>query len=513
MKHSVDYLRRQAKQLKRGFASGDSNAIQRVRAVLPEAQSLKHSQALHVIAREQGQQSWPRLKLAVETAQMNREQKAERLKIALYFGQHWVVKALLDADPDLGDANFGLQVALYDRAAVEAALADDPKAAVRDVGIRSPILHLSFSQHIHSVPDRAGDMIAIAEALVRNGADVNDSYPFEPGAEHRLSALYGALGHGNNMLLARWLLENGADPNDNESLYHSTELGHHEGLKMLLEHGAVAEGTNALPRALDFNDFEAVRLLLEGGADPNEGIEPHPSGLPMMMVFALHQAARRMCSGEIAQLLIDHGADGSMPFNDHSAYAFARMFGNTEVAGVLERCGQTTRLDATEALLASAADGPVSGRVDPAALTPETRRIMTRMIGFDGRLDHIKRLYAIGINPDWTDEMGLTAIHVAGWEGRADAVEWLLTLDPDLEHKNDYGGNLLGTIIHGAEFSPARAERDHLTCARLVLAKGAVLRQTEIDLCGVEDMAELLTDWAEANPGQVKDDRQKDQKG
>ncbi|MDA4846762.1 ankyrin repeat domain-containing protein [Hoeflea poritis] len=508
MNHSIDYLRRQAKQLKRGFAAGDPHAIQRARSVLPDAEALKHAQALHVIAHEQGYESWPRLKLASETAKMNREQKAERLKIALYYGQHWITKALLEAEPGLENANFGLQVALYDRTAVDAALKDDPEAAVRTVGIRSPILHLAFSRHIHAAPGRADDMIAIAEALLRNGADVNDSYPFEPGSEHRLSALYGALGHGDNMRLSRWLLENGADPNDNESLYHSTELGHHEGLKMLLEHGAVAEGTNALPRALDFNDIEAVKLLLEGGADPNEGIVPHPSGQPMMMVFALHQAARRMCSGDIAQLLIDHGADGTVPFNGHSAYAFACMFGNNEVADVLEHAGQGTALDAVEATIASAVNGPVCGRVDPGALTDETQRIMMRMIGFSGRLEHIKRLYAIGIDPEWTDEMGMTAIHVAGWEGQADAVAWLLTLNPDLNHKNDYGGDLLGTIIHGAEFCPKRAGRNHLECARLVLAKGAVLRQTEIDLCGVEDMTELLADWAEAHPRQVEDDRQ-----
>ncbi|WP_136657067.1 ankyrin repeat domain-containing protein [Nitratireductor sp. XY-223] len=504
MNHSIDYLRRQAKQLKRSHAAGDREAITRTRAVLPDAEALKHAQALHVIAREQGYQSWPRLKLAAETAKMNREQKAERLRIALYHGQHWVTKALLQADPDLGSANFGLKVALYDRAAVDAVLAEDPEAATRQVGIRSPILHLAFSKHIHAEPARADDMIAIADALLRGGADVNDSYPFEPGAEHRLSALYGALGHGDNMRLAQWLLENGADPNDNESLYHSTELGHHEGLKLLLKHGAVADGTNALPRALDFNDLEAVKLLLEGGADPNEGITPHPSGQPMMTVYALHQAARRMCSGEIAQLLIDHGADGTARFNGHSAYAFARMFGNHAVARVIDGAGQATRLDAAEAVLADAADGGTASRVDPKALTAESRRIMTRMIGMDGRLDHIKRLQAIGIDPNWTDEMGMTAIHVAGWEGHADAVEWLLTLDPDHNHKNDYGGDLLGTIIHGAEFCPARASRDHLACARLVLAKGAVLRQSEIDLCGVEDMAELLADWAEAHPGQVE---------
>jgi ankyrin repeat protein len=80
-----------------------------------------------------------------------------------------------------------------------------------------------------------------------------------------LSTLYFAIGHADNMPLARWLLEHGADPNDGESLYHSTELGHHEGLRLLLAHGADPKGTNALLRAMDFHDIEAVRMLMEGG--------------------------------------------------------------------------------------------------------------------------------------------------------------------------------------------------------------------------------------------------------
>jgi ankyrin repeat protein len=74
----------------------------------------------------------------------------------------------------------------------------------------------------------------------------------------------------NNMPLASWLLEHGADPNDGESLYHSTELGHHEGLRLLLAHGADPKGTNALLRAMDFHDIEAVKMLMEAGAEVDE---------------------------------------------------------------------------------------------------------------------------------------------------------------------------------------------------------------------------------------------------
>ncbi len=255
-----------------------------------------------------------------------------------------------------------------------------------------------------------------------------------------------------------------------------------------------------MPRAMDFNDLEA-------GADPNEGIAPHPSGEPALTIPALHQAARRMCSGELATLLIAHGADGTAVYEGHSAYALARMLGNRAVATALETAGQISVLDRTEKLVTAAADSETTGRINPADLSDETRRILCRIVGMPGRLDHVKDLQAIGIDPDWTDEMGMPAIHFAGWEGIDDAVAWLMTFDPDLSRKNDYGGDLLGTIIHGAEFCPARGARNHIDCARMVLEKGAALRRSEIDMCGDEEMAGFLADWAQAHPATVVEDR------
>ncbi|MEX1344977.1 MAG: ankyrin repeat domain-containing protein, partial [Candidatus Limnocylindrales bacterium] len=88
-KNDLDRHRQEAKRLRRAFAAGDADAVRRVRAVLGDAGLPQHAQALHVIAREQGHSSWPRLKLALETAAMDRAQRAERLGRALYFGQEW----------------------------------------------------------------------------------------------------------------------------------------------------------------------------------------------------------------------------------------------------------------------------------------------------------------------------------------------------------------------------------------------------------------------------------------
>ena len=177
--------------------------------------------------------------------------------------------------------------------------------------------------------------------------------------------------------------------------------------------------------------------------------------------------------------------------------------GNREVARVLEEAGQATPLSKTEALLAAAADGTVTGRLDPTRLDDEERRILHRILGYDGVLDHARRLVTIGIDPDWVDEQDMPAIHVAGWEGQADIVEWLLGFGPDLARKNMYGGDLMGTVIHGAEFCPNRERRDHLRCARLVLDAGARLHRADIEETGAEPLAEFLAEWAEAHPERV----------
>ena len=440
---------------------------------------------------------------------MDRVAQADRLKVALFLGQHWIVEELLSASPDLGNDNFGLECALYDIDAVERRLARDPGSATRIVGVRSPILHLAFSKHIHG-PGTEKDMLSVAEALVAAGADVNDTYPFSQDPDHadRLSALYGAIGHADNMVLGRWLLEHGANPNDNESLYHSTELGHREGLKLLLEHGASPSGTNALPRALDFDDLEAISLLLEAGADPNEGIADHPSGEPPAVIPALHQAARRHCSAATTELLLRHGADANARFQGHTAYALARVHGNRAVADVLAAEGADTTLAPEEDVLAKVADGTAGSEdwIDMAKLSDELRKLLTRLVWREGTLDHMRRLVDLGFDANETDDMGLPPFHLAGWEGLPEKTAYFLTLQPDLSHLNGYGGNLFSTILHGSENCPKRAERDHIACMRLVLEHGVALPRPALKAAGDEAMAAFLTDWSEAYPGQVVED-------
>ncbi|MEJ8561379.1 ankyrin repeat domain-containing protein [Yoonia sp. GPGPB17] len=492
MTHPLDDLRRQAKTLQKSYERGERAAIERIELVrLRRTGALKRADFLHVIAREHSFASWPSLKTSVELRGMDRAAKLQRLKIALAHGQAQVARQIIADNSDLADGEFGLQVALYDLPAVQAALRQNPDAATQSWGGKTPILHLTYSPMLRVWPDKEDDMCAIAALLVANGADVNDGMSAEPGSDHMLSALYGAIGHVGNLPMAQWLLDQGADPNDNESLYHATELGHAKGVRMLLAAGANPTGTNALLRAMDADDAEMVKLLLAAGADPNED----NGGMT-----ALHHAAIRLCSAEVCALLLEHGADQSIVRGGVTPYACARVFGHDALAGMLA----SEPLTEIEEKLARAAVGDVDSGVslDVSALPKPYANIVRDILHLPGKLPHVQALVALGMPWNMPDEMGVTPVQTAGWEGLPEVMRFFLHLKPDLGHVNGYGGTLLSTVIHGSENNPNRAGRDYLGCLELALQEGVALPRRAIELAGEPEVAEFLAEWAARYPGQ-----------
>ncbi len=489
-------LKRSAKALQKAYDSGDESARLQVHAYVSAVRPLKRADFLHVIARQKGFESWPKLKVAVEARGLARVDAQERLKKALYLGQKPIVERLLAEMPDIASDHFGLQIALYDRTAVQETLWSDPSLATRAIGPRRPILHLAFSRYHQMVSGRDADMLAIAALLHAHGADVNDAYPYQPGGEDMLSALYGALGHGNNMPLARWLLEHGADPNDGESLYHSTELGHHDGLKLLLSHGARPEGTNALFRAMDFNDHAAVKMLLSAGSDPNVLLVGE-------RIPALHHAARRMCDGVMAQQLLEAGADKDRLWNGLSALTLAQLYGNAPVAAVLADAGTSAQPDPALANVIAVMQGAPHAPIDPDKLPEAIGDLLHNLVMLPGSERDVERLVAAGWPWDGADAYDMTPVQLAGWQGMPALMAFFLRMKPDLGHINGYGGTLLSTIIHGSENAPDRPGQDHLACLRLALTEGVALPQPAMTHAGRADVAAFLTEWGARHPGQV----------
>ena len=258
---------------------------------------------------------------------------------------------------------------------------------------------------------------------------------------------------------------------------------------------------------MDFEDIEAVRMLLNAGALADEFDDRPVGGERPWVVPALHQAARRMCGPELVAVLLDAGADPNRQHEGCSAYGYARVFGNAALASAIEARGVAPSLTPDEALLAKAADGvDTRGQTIDAERLPDAYRNIIRVIlHLPGKLDHIKRLVAIGIEHDRPDPEGLTPLHVAGWEGIPDVLAYLLGLGADLDHINGYGGTLLSTIVHGSENCPTRDGRDHVGCLRLALEHGVALPRRAAELAGEPEIAEFLHEWAMAHPQQVVD--------
>ena len=235
---NLEQLRKQAKELVRAARAGDAEALARLEGREPIL-----ARAQLVVAREHGYASWPALVAAVEA-------NAESFVLAATNRQRTRAESLLAARPELGDDPWAKLV-------LGRGWDGDPNEPGGPRGW-APLLYVC-----HSCFPSA----TLARELLSRGADPNVTFDNEYGA---MSALYGAAGVAHDPELTRVLLEAGANPDDGESVYHSTEAQSTECLRLLLEHGAQTKDTNALAHALDEERLEHVRLLLEAGADPNE---------------------------------------------------------------------------------------------------------------------------------------------------------------------------------------------------------------------------------------------------
>jgi ankyrin repeat protein len=93
---------------------------------------------------------------------------------------------------------------------------------------------------------------------------------------------------------------------------------------------------------MDFHDIEAVKMLMEAGAEVDEFNGAHVGGERPWVVPALHQAARRLAPVAMAELLLDAGASATREFEGVTPYSMARVYGNRDLARLLEARGAAT---------------------------------------------------------------------------------------------------------------------------------------------------------------------------
>ena len=487
----LDHLKKQAKTLLDACRAHDSQALARIRAALPAASrhdddtilamSLRLHDAQSCIAREYGFASWALLRDYVEArtlAAADTGALLERWRLwafgAGYQGARpQLAVRLLREHPYLFDDQPTLACAVGDVARVRAHLAQDPHwARRRDApGAMSP-LHCACFSGLIRLPEYAPGIRACAALLLEAGADPNNAWldPAAPGEP--LSALYGAAGRNHDAGLTRLLLAAGAEPNDNESLYHATESPDSTCARLLLEAGARVSGCNALYRSLDFEHPQTTRLLLAHGGDPNESA---PLGSP------LAHAIRRRRSPEVIGLLLAAGADPAST-NAHgvSAWRLARISGQSEVATMLRDAGAPVQESPTDAFLAACA------RADRDAV----RAMLAKKPGLIGALGKqelrlLPELAATGsdeavrvmVEAGWPvavpgGDIKGSALNQAVFRGDSALAAFLLAHGAHYDERHGYNDNVYGTLAFAsrAETTPMG---DWLGCARALIDSGA----------------------------------------
>ena len=479
---NLEYYRKQAKSLLKAAKAGDPGALQRLRHFSSELNP-EHAAAtlpaLHdaqlAVAREQGFPSWPRFRAFIADSQLDFQGLvAAFIDAAVSDGKR--AEAILSANPKIADAGFYVALVLGNSKRVEQTLAKMPQLGNARSGPQNcePLLYVCFSRYANGRSTRAADLAETARVLLRHGAEANAFSVPESFPNIRLSCLYAATGLNNNPALAQALLEAGANPNDGESLYHSTEHRDLACMKLLLSHGATPAGANALKHMLDREDLEGLRLLLAAGADPNETNERGET--------ALHWAVWRGRSVETIAALVDKGADLNARRKDgRTAYALAVVSGQTQVASLLQARGADTGLSELDGYVRDCATA------DPEQLARllATRPAVNHEPGYDRLLpdlaaNHytpaVRALLAAGLPVNGRGEAGGTALHWACWKGHADLVEVLISHGASLTLEDtEFHATPSGWLHHGST-NCAEGTGDYARVARLLIAAGAPMR-------------------------------------
>ncbi|MBR0754472.1 hypothetical protein JQ604_19995 [Bradyrhizobium jicamae] len=503
---NLDHLKKQAKDLIRLYRQRAPEALSRFRNSLPSAAGLSDDaiaaldlrlhDAQSCVARDLGFLSWQDLARYVEAQPAPDKGRADRVMRWLelvYAGDvdgnanranPRVAARMLAETPDLAAGDPSVACVIGDEAALRRAIAMDSTWINRPGGpLKLPPLVAVTHSSLLSIAEFRARLHACARLLLEAGADPNQQISSrwppaslaEPDERNPLSALYGAAGRNHDLELTKMLLDAGANPDDNESLYHSLEAFVTTGL--LLEHGARIGGTNAMYHVLDFENVPALQLLLQHGGDPNEP-PPNPPltdwGSPLLW------AIRRRRSHQCIATLLDAGADAAVTTPDGvSAYRLALQFGLTDVADLLrERTGLEDVSD-EEQFVAACTSGNESEarriqakRPDlPKALSEQQLRLLPDLAS-EGSETGVRLMVRLGWpiavrGGDWD----ASALNHAVFRGDADLTRFLLAHGAEWTEQHGFGDNACGSLSWASLNTPVDGG-DWAGCARALLDHG-----------------------------------------
>lgn len=451
---SLEQYKKQAKELLKAYRSADAEAIRRVKANHPRFNKLSEvalrntklalADAQLVIAREHGFESWPKFTKRIEVINSEAAARANPvaafIEAAVWHGTLEAAEAILAAHPEIAHKSIHVAAILGDDAAVRRFIAADPRNVTKR---ETPydgdaLVYLCLSKYLRLDKSRSAAFVRAATALLDAGADANSG--FWSKDEHREfeTALYGAAGVAHHAELTRLLLERGANPNEEETPYHSPESYDNGAVRALVESGKLNTDslTTMLLRKADMHDYEGMKYLLEHGADPNR--------MTRWGFTALHQALRRDNALANIELMLDHGADPTLKneADGKSGVVMAARRGRSDVLWTFARRGFHQMGEGAEIFIsaACATNAVVAGRY----LAGLSTHLLPELLAQGGKLlaefagndtvEGVRMFLDLGVpvdaryegDPYFDIAKDSTALHVAAWKAWPKTVKLLI---------------------------------------------------------------------------------------
>ncbi|MCF0074133.1 ankyrin repeat domain-containing protein [Dyadobacter sp. CY261] len=363
--------------------------------------------------------------------------QASFIRAAIWHGSLDEANAMLELHPGLADMSIFTAAILGNVGLVEHFLAADPANGTNTAAPYggNALVYLCMSKYLRLEKERGEDFLKAARLFLDAGVDPNSGFWTTGNFPEFETALYGAAGIAHHEAMTRLLLAFGADPNDEEAVYHSPETDENGAMRALVETGRVTPINLALMliRKHDFHDYYGAKWLLEQGADPN-AVWHNTS--------PFHHALARVNHIAFIKLLLDHGANPEISVEGLTAAAKAARQGRADVLSELQKRNIPYTLKGLDKLIQACAFGDAPEAQSIANGAPYLLKNLLAMggellAGFAscGNAEGVRMLLDLGVKVDepfaagdgyWDIPKGSLAIHIAAWLAYPDVIQLLI---------------------------------------------------------------------------------------
>jgi ankyrin repeat protein len=501
---NLEHLKNQARTLLRQSLVSDASATARFVAFGITATTPKLADALHVIAREYGFDTWPALKLYIDVAS---EEPVEALTAAIKANNASLVRDVLVRYPSLRPRiNEPLPNYSFDTPPIIAAVQKDNREIIgvlldagANVNQRTGWWAGSFG-----VLDCAGP--ELADYLISRGAIVDIHAAARLGKIDRVRELLAAdpqLVHargGDGQLplhfaatveIAALLLDHGADINARDIDHESTaaqymactrqylkwrEPYRHDVARFLISRGAQTDilmasaiGDLALVELILNHDPETIRTTVSERYFPKH--DPKSGGSIYIFGFGWtkspHMVAHQFEHPEVFALLMQRSPN------------WLRLINAAEVGDE----GYFQRIITDHPQLFQKLSTNAARRIIGVALRNNTRAL--------------HQLLSAGWPAGAAMENGQTALHFAAWHGNVEMVRGLIAHNAPINvFEAEHGGSPLAWALHGSLHSWEREKGDYPGITRALLAAGADMPKPERPLEATEEVLAIIEQHA-----------------